>query len=1058
MEDILEQLGITPNSVRAGIDDLYDSLSSSLGPGLMQTLSGDLTGGISSLMKSTGQLTAQLTKKGITSTYNLTGKLMSSAAKKTWDSVNRVMGVGVDLLKTTLTTGTEEAMKTLQETMSSMKSWWDNQAGDIAKLTGVSNLEIEAAVNEFAESMQAQGYSDKVDPNAFKDMLETATRTMGLEQAKAASEQAAILESAMPGLGEKMLPVFERSLTLAETMGLEGEAAIEYAKQQVDVAASTAFAGQERFGGAALQSLDRVSSAIFDTASSLELTDPGEVVAALSKMDLALSGTNVAMSDVVANIMSADENQLTTLLASSGINAVDRESFIQALNQDSEGTLKAIVDTMTSFTGDNAYQAQAMADVFGVSIDTMRALKTSGDLVSKRYMDLASENVMSTEELMDRVSGQISDSSKIENATATQAMADFKGSVVDLQADTVTMLSGLGDTIGGPLGMVVNGILQLGMVGPDAAKAIVEKIENMLTELPNMVTNIVGGIRAIIPVIMDIVPGLISTLASAIPEVLNSLLSILPVLVDGLGEAILVLGQQLPIILPPILESVLGAVFVTLPGLLGTVLTDILPALLQSVLDLVHQLPDMLRDLAANLPEPWGQLFETVASIVEMLTPILDAIFEAVMELIPVVMDIVTALMPVLVNIIDVVMAIVTPIIEPILMITTALLNFLMPLITNLLDMLLPLISGVLDLVIPIVTRIFEAIMPIMTIVLQIVAPILQVVFNVLEKLWGIVFAIMSPAMEFVGAILEWMSNRWPFKGKSPDREEIDQSEAVVEIKSLDLAGLGIEVPEPSDTVPEPTTNAEPIDLTSLTSELTSTEPTNAETPSLTDSVTSPLLPMTAVAEPTPVNPELLASTTSISDSASDLSDTNANLSDKITDLSTSSADLSTSAASIADSSASIAHSVVMFHPALVALLSYLKNSNSSSKSFSMNPLSTIFSTMNDTLTQVPEDIDVNYTVEDLGYTADILGTSNLELADAIQDIELTLPPDYTEAQLAYQEKVLEKFDLTIKELRELIDLLRESRNVPPRTPHIGSKPSSSVPVGSLATVIGRER
>lgn len=1021
MEDILEQLGITPNSVRAGMNGLYDSLSSSLGPGLMQTLSRDLTGGISSLMKGTGQLTAQLTKKGITSTYELTGKLMASATKKTWDSVNKAMSIGVDLLKTTLTTGTKEAMKTLQETMSSMKSWWDNQAGDIAKLTGVSNLEIETAVNEFAESMQTQGYSDKVDPNAFKDMLETATRTMGLEQAKAASEQAAILESAMPGLGEKMLPVFERSLTIAETMGLEGEAAIEYAKQQVDVAASTAFAGQERFGGAALQSLDRVSSAIFDTASSLELTDPGEVVAALSKMDLALSGTNVAMSDVVANIMSADETQLTALLASSGINATDRESFIQALNQDSEGTLKAIVDTMTSFTGDNAYQAQAMADVFGVSIDTMRALKTSGDLVSERFIDLSSENVMSTEELMDRVSGQISDSSKIENAITTQAMAEFKGSVVDLQAGTVTMLSGLGDTIGGPLGMVVDGILQLGMVGPEAAKAIVEKIENMLTELPNMITNIVDGISAIIPVIMDMVPGLISTLATAIPEVLNSLLSLLPVLIDGLGTALLVLGQQLPVILPPILESVLGAIFITLPGLLGTVLTDILPALLQSVLDLVHQLPDMLRDLAANLPEPWGQLFETVASIVEMLTPILDAIFEAVMDLIPVVMNIVTSLMPILVNIIDAVMAIVTPIIEPILMITTALLNYLMPLITNLLDMLLPLISGVLDLVIPVLTRIFEAIMPIMTIVLQIAAPILQAIFDIFGKVWGVIFAIMSPAIEFVGAILEWMSNRWPFKGKSPDREEIDQSEAVVEIKSLDLEGLNITTPEPLDT-----------------------------TTSLTSSVTS----STTKAEPISIESaesELVPSTNAIADSVAELSTVNTDLSAKVTDL-------STSATAMADSSASIAGSVVLFHPALVALLSYLKNSNpnSSSQSFFMNPIGTVFSSIYDKLTQVPEETDVGYTADDLGYTADVIGTSNLELADAIQAIELTLPPDYTEAQLAYQEKVLEKFDLTIKELRELIDLLRESKSNPSRTPQMGTKPTSLVPVGSLAATISK--
>lgn len=973
MEDILEQLGITPSSVQAGINGLFENLSSNLGPGLTQTMSGDLSGGISSLMKGTGQLTAQLTKKGINSTYALTGKLMASATKKTWDSVNYIMTSAANLMKTTLTTGTESAMNTLQETMSSMKDWWDSQAGDLAKLTGVSLADMESAVNAFAASMQAQGLSSQVDPEEFKNQLANAVNEgMSFDQAKVAAEQAAVLESSMGGLGEAMLPTFNRLLANANTMGLDSAAAMEYAKEQTQLVADSVYANQKEFGGA-LVNYSKSSEALLSSASTLNVENLGGMLSSLSTMDATFNdftgGIGSAMSDIVAQIATGDQGDMVNLITSLGIGATNQEEFIQAFSQDSEGTMKAVMNTLTEFTASGSYSTDAMAEVFGVSVETMRVLQSNGDSLLSAFEE--SSSTQGTDRVADAtelVATQISDSNKIANATATEVMANFSGNVASLQEDTISMLGGLGDIIGGPLGMVVNAVLQLGMVGPEAAKAIIGQIENMLIELPNMVTNIVNGISETIPVLMGMVPGLISALAAAIPEVLNALLGVLPVLIEGLGTALLILGQQLPVILPPILESVLGAVFSLLPQLLSTVLTDILPALLQSVLNLVHELPDMLRDLAANLPEPWGQLFETVASIIEMLTPILDAIFEAVMDLIPVVMDIVTELMPILVNIIDAVMAIVTPIIEPILMITTALLNFLMPLITNLLDMLLPLISGVLDLVIPVLTRIFEAIMPIMTIVLQIAAPILQAVFDIFGKVWDVIYSLIGPAIGFVSEILEWMSNRWPFKGNSPDREETDQSEAVVEIKALDLEGLNITTPEPLDTTTSLTTSS--------TYKATGTES------------------------------GLVTSTTAESSTIS------ADLSSRISDL-------SVSATSMADSSTSMADSIVMFHPALVSLLSYLETQES----------------------------QVAYTI------ADVLGTSNLELASAIQSMELTLPPDYTEAQLAYQTQVLEKFDLTIKELKELIDLLRESRSIPPRSPQMGSKPTTITPVGSLAAL-----
>ena len=128
---------------------------------------------------------------------------------------------------------------------------------------------------------------------------------------------------------------------------------------------------------------------------------------------------------------------------------------------------------------------------------------------------------------------------------------------------------------------------------------------------------------------------------------------------------------------------------------------------------------------------------------------------------------------------------------------------------------------------------------------------------------------------------------------------------------------------------------------------------------------------------------------------------------------------LSTNISRLTESVVNIEQTVVIIHPLLASMLESVQSLN-------------VAPTTPDTIQFNP-------------------GDSDLELIAAIQDIELTLPVEFIESQLAYQAKVLDKFDLTIKELKEISSLLRPNKSTPSTVPVMGNKPNNTIPVGSGA-------
>jgi phage-related protein len=958
MNDILSQLGVTPESVSSGISDIFSSISSNLGPGVAQTISGDLSGGISSIMGGVGTLAAQLTKKSINSIATVTGKTLGTVVKKTWSSVNSIMGVGVSLLSKTLTTGTDSAMYTLKSTMIDMKNWWDNQAQDTAKLTGVTLADMEAAVNDYAASMKSQGLSSLIDADSFKNSLTQAVQEgMSFDQAKVAAEQAAVLESHMGGLGDAMLPTFNRLLADAKSMQLGGEEAIAYAKEQTQLVADAVYANQKEFGYA-ISAYSKSSEALLSSASTLGIDNMGQMIASLSGMDAVLHdlapGIGASMSDIVAQIATGKQTDMVPLITSMGIGATNQQEFLQRLSEDSAGTIGALMDTLTKFTASGAYGVDAMADIFGVNTETMRTLAGNGNAMLKTFQDSNANLGLDTlAENVALLGQQTSDSSKINNATANQVMLNFSGNAANLQVETVTAVEGVAETIKGPMGLLVGTLLKLAMVGPEAATAIVTQIQNMVVELPGIIGNLVNGVQDIIPVLVGLVPQIVATLASSIPEIFSTLANLLPVLIDGISQSLLIIGQQLPVILPPILDTALDVVFSTFPQTLNLVFTNILPVLGKLVLDVVHSLPGTLRELASNMPEPWGTLFNSVATLVEMLTPALDSIVAAVLDLIPVIINIVTSLLPVLSKIIETVMAIVTPIIEPIVQLVSAFADNLVPIISQLIEAILPAVVGILDFLIPIVTQIMGALAPLLTVTLQVLGPVLSAVFEVMNTIFTPILSFVGEGITYVGGLIDNLVSKW-----TKDKEDSSTEDKGTTYQPIEIKPIEIDIPETEPMTPK-VTPIQPI------------------TPSSVNRIAA--------------NPELVDELTS----------------------------LSTNISRLTESVVNIEQTVVIIHPLLASMLESVQSLN-------------VAPTTPDTIQFNP-------------------GDSDLELIAAIQDIELTLPVEFIESQLAYQAKVLDKFDLTIKELKEISSLLRPNKSTPSTVPVMGNKPNNTIPVGSGA-------
>lgn len=241
-------------------------------------------------------------------------------------------------------------------------------------------------------------------------------------------------------------------------------------------------------------------------------------------------------------------------------------------------------------------------------------------------------------------------------------MADDNANFDTLIDNLVTSVGAFGDNILPRIEIAINGVAQLieALLPP-----IMDRIPTLIMNiLPGLITagmqiiqNLVTGIQTNLPIIMTTIIGVITTLVTGFMQILPQLLTIgmqiIGQLVIGIGQALptliplgitcitsLIQGflENLPLILDAglqLLEGLTQGILEALPQLI-----EALPQIIQSIVDFISQaLPQILERGSAILLELINGLVQCLPQLIAMLPKIIESIVNFISNNLPQIID-----------------------------------------------------------------------------------------------------------------------------------------------------------------------------------------------------------------------------------------------------------------------------------------------------------------------------------------------------------------------------------------------------------------------------------
>ena len=382
--------------------------------------------------------------------------------------------------------------------------------------------------------------------------------------------------------------------------------------------------------------LARASDMVTDAQSALGLTT-SETTELVDKMAMASSKSNTSVEQLgdailkiggTANIMSGGTTELATslgILADNGIKGAEGGTHLRNILL----SLAAPTDTAAAFLEDLGVTAVDssgnMRPLEDVMLDLNESLEGLGEaekaaIISQIFnkTDIAAVNALlgTSKDRWNELSGAIDDASG-----AAQAMAETQ---LDNLAGDITLfesaLEGAKIAISDQLTPTLRDFVQLGTDGlSDVTAAFKEEgLTGAMEALGQFISNALLKINDVLPDLVEAGMNLLTSLVDGIVQNLPSIVStgaeIATNLISGLAEA---------------LPSMLGDLVRSIPDLINTLSTELLPGLISGAIELVGgliaELPSILLTLVESIPDIFLNLLSGVAQgILEGIANLFD--------------------------------------------------------------------------------------------------------------------------------------------------------------------------------------------------------------------------------------------------------------------------------------------------------------------------------------------------------------------------------------------------------------------------------------------------
>lgn len=337
-------------------------------------------------------------------------------------------------------------------------------------------------------------------------------------------------------------------------------------------------------------------------------------------------------------------------------------------------------------------------------------------------------------------------------------------------------VSGLGGSLGSVLQgefaksalMAVDGFIESVKVGLSSLPGIISMVAPTIATLGLSFLGVGGPIGLIIGGVLSLIgfiyrlsktnEGVASAISSAWESVSAAFAPIVDVFMDAAEQLSAELGPEIEETMKVIAESVveLGPPFAEL----GTVIAELASVLAGEIVEGVSEMAFLWMDLATSVIPV---ILELLPVVMEVFGSVLTAILQVVMAVIPIVIELISMIIPVILQIVEMVLpllleiiAMVFPvilgIIQAVLPVFIALLTVVVGVIMMLVEIALPMILSVVQMVLPVVLGIIEAIIPVIAMVLQV---LVSVIINVVVPAINLILAVVQIVFPYIQMVIE---------------------------------------------------------------------------------------------------------------------------------------------------------------------------------------------------------------------------------------------------------------------------------------------------------------
>ena len=688
------------------------------------------------------------------------GKL-GDAEKKT----EKETGSLGDALKNALVAGAAAACNALSDLASATVS----AAVDFAKESVEVGKGFDAAVSQVGATF---GYT--------VEQLKGDLSTMSEDEAKAAQaarDNMELMRDKAQEMGaETSFSATEAAegLNILAMSGYSAEQSCEMIGDVLNLAA----AGSLSLADAAAYTSGAVKGFADETKDAQYYTDLMAKGATLANTDVKALGEALSGGSATAAAYGQNAESVTTSLlrlAEQGATGSEAATSLSRAMKDLYAPTDAAKKALEEL-GVSAYDERGNFKEMNALVDELdKALSKYGDEQRTAYKD----TIFSTNGLNAFNKMTVTSTEKVKEwsdalGNAAGSAAAQAGTMLDnLQGDITVFgsaMEGAQIAISDALSPTLREFVQIGTEGiSDLTKAFKEGgLEGALDAVSDIIGNALDKVDEILPGIIFAASDIINTLASQIPRIFQTLL---PTVMDGITEIIGILAPALLNMAPDILRTLLRAAATVisglgeiLPGLLYTLVSDVIPSLItnlfaylpdviEAITDAVSMiakwLPTIVQNLADYLPEIIDTIIygitQSVPQIITALANVLRAVVQAIPPLIKALPSIAKMLISAITDLLPAIMAGVMELVG-------AVIDALPDVIQSICAVLPELLHAIVDTLLELIPQLIECGITLLT---ALIAALPQIISTICDALPALISGITSAILELVPQIIQ---------------------------------------------------------------------------------------------------------------------------------------------------------------------------------------------------------------------------------------------------------------------------------------------------------------